>query len=193
MARSGRESGSLRSPCTKNSSNSRSLPSTRFFFSSGDMRYPLWMLREVEGYTTALLAEIEELEGQLFDNSFNATTIARELDSGAKLWVVEGPTCLEGYMLLRTEGGVTDILRLGVRPLLQGRGVGSSLLGEAKSSFGRLMLCVRKTNTRAIQLYQRQGFVITGDLGVSWVMELHRLLNERRAAVEAPRDLLAVR
>lgn len=157
------------------------------------MLYPLRMLREVEGYTTALLAEVEELEGQLFDNSFNATTIARELDSGAKLWVVEGPTCLEGYMLLRTEGGMTDILRLGVRPTFQGRGIGSALLREAKSSFRRLMLCVRKVNTRAIQLYQRHGFVITGDLGVSWVMELHRLLGEGRPAVEAPRDLLAAR
>jgi ribosomal protein S18 acetylase RimI-like enzyme len=151
------------------------------------------MLREVSAYDTHLLAEVEELENQLFDNSFNATTLARELTTGAKLWVAEGTTGLEGYMLLRSEKGLTDILRIGVRAAFQARGIGSSLLRAAKQEFGRLMLSVRKSNTRAIQLYQRHGFDITGDLGGSWVMELHGLQREGRPAAAALGDLLAVR
>jgi hypothetical protein len=55
------------------------------------------------------------------------------------------------------------------------------------------MLSVRKENVGAIKLYRRHGFLITGDLGGSWVMELHRLQCVSSPAVEAAGDLLAVR
>jgi ribosomal protein S18 acetylase RimI-like enzyme len=126
------------------------------------------MLREVETFNNELLRELEDIENELFDNSFNATTLERELRSGARLWVT-GTICVEGYMLVRYDG-LADILRLGVRPQYQDHGIGSSLLQVAIDTFPRLMLSVKKSNVGAIKLYKRHGFSIEGDLGESWLM-----------------------
>lgn len=129
------------------------------------------MLREVETFNANLLREIEDIENELFDNAFNATTLERELRSGARLWAA-GIICIEGYMLTRTQEGLTDILRVGVRPQYQRCGIGSSMLTAAAKAFPFLMLSVRKGNTGAVQLYKRHGFSIEGDLGESWTMRL---------------------
>jgi ribosomal protein S18 acetylase RimI-like enzyme len=128
------------------------------------------MLREVTQVDPEVLQEVEDIENLLFENSFNATTLGNELRAGARLWV-EGAHCIEGYMIVRTVNGLTDILRLGVRPPYQRLGLGSAMLREVLETSSRVMLSVRKPNVDAIKLYRRLGFQITGDLGDSWTMQ----------------------
>lgn len=115
------------------------------------------------------MEEIEELENLLFDNAFNATTLLYELNSGASCWVI-GSERVEGYVLFREEAGLIDILRVGVHPSYQRRGLGNKLMEVPMKKSARCMLSVRKVNDGALRLYRRLGFSITGDLGNSWVM-----------------------
>lgn len=118
---------------------------------------------------SGLLEEVEELENLLFDNAFNATTLDREIHNGSHCWVT-GSERIEGYILYHKGRGLTDILRVGVHPSYQKRGIGTSLIRIPMKQSKRCMLSVRKNNLGAIRLYRRLGFSITGDLGSSWVM-----------------------
>ncbi len=112
--------------------------------------------------------QLEALEYELFpENGLNACSLEREVVSGTRLWVLGN---IEAYMLVRPVSGIADILRLGVTKNLQGKGVGTQLLKEAKAAFPSLMLCVRKNNRAALGLYRKFGFQIVGDLGESWTM-----------------------
>lgn len=111
---------------------------------------------------------IEALEIELFENSFNATTIRREIERGEG-WVVEEDGELVGYLLATRDGKMLDITRLGVRTGHQRRGIGTELLKKVLEH-DELMLCVRRENWPAIKVYYRQGFRILGHTEDSWVM-----------------------
>jgi ribosomal protein S18 acetylase RimI-like enzyme len=112
---------------------------------------------------------IAAMEMEIFpDSCFNETTIRHELEIGQG-WLAGRPAL--GYVLVRVEGTLADITRLGVRPECQGGGTGSALLRQALSVCSTAMLTVRKHNKRAIQLYQRYGFRIVGSFeSGSWIM-----------------------
>ena len=57
-------------------------------------------------------------------------------------------------------GGFGWIITIGVLPQFQGQGIGQALLLEAERgmSVGRVKLTVRRSNTRAIELYTRCGY-----------------------------------
>jgi ribosomal protein S18 acetylase RimI-like enzyme len=116
---------------------------------------------------------IADLEMTLFpDNCFNWKTIENEIRCGKGLVIYSGEQLI-AYLLARTSGGITDILRLGVRPTEQGRGYGTRLIQELiqlSQPGDQIMLCVRKNNDRALRLYIRHGFTIVGQLEESWVM-----------------------
>lgn len=118
------------------------------------------------------------LEMQLFpDNCMNETTVRNEIEAGSSHVIYDGPQ-LVGYTIVRQDRDIADLLRIGVRDDQQSRGYGSRLL---KLTFATnlprpLMLTVRKSNTRAIQLYRWAGFEVIGQLEAygekSWVMLL---------------------
>lgn len=115
------------------------------------------------------IAEIVELEYLLFpENNFNEVTLANELVLG-KGWVIYEQGQLIAYMLLRSDGEVTDITRLGVMPGHQRKGHGTLLLQEAIKT--PAMLTVHKNNVGALRLYLRHDFRIIGTLPEGgWVM-----------------------
>ena len=119
---------------------------------------------------------IAELELELFpDNCLNWKTLESEIQHGKGFVVYEGNR-LVGYLLARTSGDLTDILRLGVCPDKQGLGYAHRLIQALLQSFQeshKVMLTVRKRNDRAIHFYRRYGFVIVGQLHDSWMMILH--------------------
>lgn len=111
---------------------------------------------------------IAELEMELFPGEcFNEYTIRRELEVGIG-WVEDEP--FSGYVLVRLDGELADITRLGVSEEFQGKGVGSRLLEKALTTAPKIMLSVRKYNLRALKLYLTRGFKITAEIGDSWVM-----------------------
>lgn len=113
--------------------------------------------------------EIAELELELFDNCFNEHTIRKEIEAG---WgfVAMDDDGLAGYALVRDDAGVSDLTRLGVAKRRQGKGIGKALLEAVELKAPDLMLCVRKDNGVAINLYMSRGFKIVGVVGDSWVL-----------------------
>lgn len=115
---------------------------------------------------------LEYLEYKLFpDNGFNAHTLKGELTIG-RCWVIERRNKIVGYLLARIDGDLIDIMRVGVLPEFQGKGIGTKLVRVAMTQAPKSMLCVRKENKRALKLYRRLGFSIIGETTElpSWVM-----------------------
>jgi ribosomal protein S18 acetylase RimI-like enzyme len=117
------------------------------------------------------------LEYLLFpENNFNEKTLANEIAHGAS-WVVDEAGQLLAYMLCRVDqNDLVDIIRLGVLPKCQGRGLGTRLLQQALSISGDAMLSVRQSNKDAVRLYEKHGFVVTGLMPQHdcWVMQFRR-------------------
>jgi ribosomal protein S18 acetylase RimI-like enzyme len=106
---------------------------------------------------------ILRLEGMLFSNSMSEAQIAIELRVGRGFVLeaaVDNPVL--GYILVRDDGAVLDITRLAVDPAQQRAGVGTELLRHVLAMNRPTVLAVKKGNHRAIRLYTRHGFVVTG-------------------------------
>ena len=73
-----------------------------------------------------------------------------------------------GYQLSTKSPLGTHLARLGVMPEAQGRGVGSALVSHLIQSFGagqlsRLSVNTQADNTASLALYQKLGFIRTGE------------------------------
>lgn len=123
------------------------------------------LIRHVELYE---LEQIEELENELFSDSWNSGTLGREVQAGAHLWVYGDP--IEGYLLERKTEDLLDILRVGVTKPAQGKGIGTTLIQHALEGSTHSMLTVRKKNLGAIKLYTNLGFQIHATILSSWIM-----------------------
>ena len=112
---------------------------------------------------------IAELDMELFpDNCFNERTLKHEIGGGVVMCAGDR---LLGYLLVRWDGEVMDIIRFGVRVIHQGRGLGTRMLHDTlRCSDMDVMLCVDKQNKKAIRFYQLHNFNIIGQLNNSWVM-----------------------
>jgi ribosomal protein S18 acetylase RimI-like enzyme len=116
---------------------------------------------------------IAELEAVLFpSNNFNEVTIAHELKVGCGWVLYEDKTLVAFLYGRRVNDSLFDILRLGVSPARQNRGMGTLLLKRALQECCEAMLVVLKSNQGAIRQYRRHGFHITGELthAPAWVM-----------------------
>jgi ribosomal protein S18 acetylase RimI-like enzyme len=114
-----------------------------------------------EGWTT----EAELLDGQRTDaEEIEAITASEH----ARIVLAECAGELLGSMLLVPEPGALYLGMLAVRPLLQGRGVGRALIGEAERvAHAEARTCLRMTvigqRTELIAWYARHGFALTGE------------------------------
>lgn len=115
--------------------------------------------------------ELASIEMKLFpDNCFNERTLAREIELGSGFVITDGWRIV-AYVMLRGDRYLVDIMRLGVVPEFQGRGLGTQLLQHSAEQAEHAMLTVHAENKRALQLYSRHGFEIVGRLiGGHWVM-----------------------
>jgi ribosomal-protein-alanine N-acetyltransferase len=123
-------------------------------------------------------SRLEYLEYLLFPkDGFNEFTLKGELTIG-RCWVVERRNKIVAYLLARVDGELIDIMRVGVMPEFQGKGIGTQLVRMAMTQAPTAMLCVRKENKGALQLYRRLGFHIQGEVTapdvISWVMTTSR-------------------
>lgn len=112
------------------------------------------------------LVQIEEL---LFpDNCLGEVLFRGELLAGRGF--VAGD--FHGYALIREDGPLIDLTRLGVLPAWQHQGIGSLLLEEILALGRETMLTVKKDNVLALRLYTRRGFriVAVAALEAAWVM-----------------------
>jgi len=125
----------------------------------------------VEQVTSDDTDELAALDMLLFpENCFNETTLAREIELGF-CWGKWRQHALIAYVLVRY-GEINDILRLGVHPDQQRRGIGSELLREVQNLGRPIVLTVRQGNLGALKLYLCNGFKVIGRLrdGLGWVL-----------------------
>jgi ribosomal-protein-alanine N-acetyltransferase len=117
------------------------------------------------------LPVVLELENVLFtDDAWSEDSYRAELSDqgGTRHYVlVEEDGVVAGWAGLAASGGQGDVLTIGVRPSMQGQGVGSALLTalleEAVArGCGEVFLDVRADNDRARRLYERFGFTPVG-------------------------------
>jgi GNAT superfamily N-acetyltransferase len=123
-------------------------------------------VRPATAYDAELLAQ---LDMALFgDNSFNERTMEDWLRKGWG-WLVDD----FAYAMCIPDGELVDLIRIGVLPEHQGRGLGTMLLEKVMED-RPVMLMVRKHNFGAIRLYHQHGFKIisqyTNEWASSWVM-----------------------
>ena len=125
----------------------------------------------MRGATRDDAVAIAALDMELFpDNCFNERTIGLEITAGSGLVIYDGEE-LAAYTLVRWDWDLVDIIRIGVSPKYQGRGFGTRmLLTTLHATNLDVMLCVSKSNRRALDLYFEHGFKIVGQLTKSWVM-----------------------
>ncbi len=125
-------------------------------------------LREM---TVGDLPDVLDLERALFiEDAWSEQTYRDELadPAGTRHYVlVEDADRLAGWAGLAVTADQGDVLTIGVRPDLQGKGVGAQLLTaliEEASARGcrEVFLEVRADNDRARRLYERFGFMPIG-------------------------------
>lgn len=85
------------------------------------------------------------------------------LQSGHSVWVCRQGGELLGFSVLMTVIDEAHLLNIGVSERYQGRGFGARLLRNAMQSAraagaSRMLLEVRPSNARAVELYQHFGF-----------------------------------
>ena len=114
---------------------------------------------------------VSELDGELFsDVSWNEYSIQREARLGWGL-VLRHEDLIVGYLLVRIDHDLSDIIRVGITKTHQGQGLGRELLQEALRRIdGRTMLTVHRDNYRARKLYLTEGFIPVGIAGQGILM-----------------------
>jgi ribosomal protein S18 acetylase RimI-like enzyme len=109
--------------------------------------------------------ELLQLEAQFFDNALTEDGIVRELQAGEGfVWrQFDDPTApILGYILVRDDGHLLDITRLGVVAEARCLGIGTALLKKVLDRGRTTVLTVRKDNTNALKLYKAHGFTVVG-------------------------------
>ena len=107
------------------------------------------------------LEQLVELENLLFPNALNERRLELEMSLGV-CYVLGKPAV--AYALVRPDGHLLDLMRLGVLPSRSGEGLGRRLLEHVLGLGKPVVLTVLKGNARARRLYQLAGFKTVGVL-----------------------------
>ena len=122
----------------------------------------------IERMNAAHVPQIAELEKVCFADPWSVTSIETELSSRLSLWFVamEGDTVV-GYVGSQTVIDESDVMNIAVHPDYRRQGIGEALLEtladalREKGSRG-LTLEARVSNTPAVSLYKKAGFLQVG-------------------------------
>jgi ribosomal protein S18 acetylase RimI-like enzyme len=92
--------------------------------------------------------------------------------------VAEDDHGILGYQLTTGSGQRAHLARLAVHPHRQGRGAGRMLLGDlfaqlTAHGIGRLSVNTQSDNSASLKLYERMGFVRTGEHHPVYTFQLH--------------------
>lgn len=122
---------------------------------------------DLEVLNLAGIPALVDLEEILFpgDSPWNWEMFASELDVGNHYVVHrDADGIIDGYAGLAIVGDEAEVHTIGVRPDVQGHGLGRKLLRQLISAAGdrRMLLEVRTDNAAAIALYTSEGFSTLG-------------------------------
>ena len=114
------------------------------------------------------LAEVVELEQTVYPHPWSLANFADSLVSGYEAWVLrDTDNSLMGYFLVMPIVDEAHLLNVAVSAERQGQGLGRFLLNQAVAcarglGMASVLLEVRPSNTRALEIYQRYGFETIG-------------------------------
>lgn len=112
--------------------------------------------------------QIAELEKLCFHDPWSENSIASELGNRLSVWLVAlDEEKVVGYVGSQTVIDETDMMNIAVHPDYRNRGVATELIMELTQQLKKrgsrgLMLEVRESNSAAISLYKKHGFVQVG-------------------------------
>ncbi|WP_317204709.1 ribosomal protein S18-alanine N-acetyltransferase [Janthinobacterium sp.] len=110
------------------------------------------------------LEEVAMLEESVYPHPWSRGNFADSLASGYQAWVLRDQQgALLGYFLLMVVVDEAHLLNVAVGAALQGQGLGRFLLNQAVAcarglGMESMLLEVRPSNLRALDIYQRYGF-----------------------------------
>lgn len=114
-------------------------------------------------------AEAARIEGLCFSGRFGEQTFFRELENKIAYYIVaETDGKVSGYGGLWLICGEADITDIAVDPNFRRRGIGEGLLSELiaycrSKNCKKIHLEVRESNFAALSLYEKCGFVRSGE------------------------------
>lgn len=110
------------------------------------------------------LAEVLALENSVYPHPWSMANFADSLASQYQAWILRDPDgTLIGYFLLMAIVDEAHLLNVAVAAERQGQGLGLLLLNQAVAcarglGMASVLLEVRPSNLRALQVYERYGF-----------------------------------
>ena len=110
------------------------------------------------------LADVLALEESVYPHPWSMGNFADSLSSNYEAWVLRDQDgYLLGYFLLMAIVDEAHLLNVAVSAEIQGQGLGRFLLNQAVAcarglGMASVLLEVRPSNTRALQIYERYGF-----------------------------------
>lgn len=119
---------------------------------------------------SADLRDVTQLDlaafGRFWHNTFES--LQRAFSQSLCSTVVEDDAGLIGYQLSTGNQFGAHLARLGVRPEAQGRGIGKTLVSDlihylCENQIGKLSVNTQSDNMASLSLYQKMGFVRTGE------------------------------
>jgi ribosomal protein S18 acetylase RimI-like enzyme len=120
--------------------------------------------------TEADLPQIERTDAASFDSLWHnpLDTLRRALGQALYATVAESEHGIIGYQLSTGGGQRAHLARLAVHPAVQGKGAGRALLNDlfnylTHAGISRLSVNTQSDNSVSLRLYQRMGFVRTGE------------------------------
>ena len=131
---------------------------------------PVWDLARLQ-YAPMLPSDLDDVvavEDVVYPHPWTRGNFADALASGYHGWVLRDQSgWLLGYFMLMTIVDEAHLLNLAVSDEMQGQGLGRFLLNQS-AAYARglgmesMLLEVRPSNTRALEIYQRYGFAEIG-------------------------------
>ena len=140
-----------------------------------EWRYQPAAARETPGIrirkmTEVDLAEVEKTDAASFDPLWQnpLETLRRAYAQALYATVVENENGIIGYQISTGGGQRAHLARLAVHPAVQGKGAGRALLNDlfvflTHMGISRLSVNTQSDNQASLNLYQRMGFVRTGE------------------------------
>ena len=118
--------------------------------------------------TQQFVEQVAQLEAQCFHDPWSLRSITSELSNPLALWLVAlNGEQVVGYIGSQSVMGEADMMNVAVAPDYRRKGIAATLIGELISQLRdaevhSLALEVRASNTGAIELYRKLGFLQVG-------------------------------
>ncbi|AVR96343.1 ribosomal protein S18-alanine N-acetyltransferase [Pseudoduganella armeniaca] len=131
---------------------------------------PTWDLARLvyEPMQSADLADVVAVEQSVYPHPWTRTNFADSLKNGYQAWVLRNPAReLLGYFLVMGVVDEAHLLNVAVAAPWQGQGLGRFLLNQSAAcarglGMESMLLEVRPSNVRALEIYRRYGFTEIG-------------------------------